>query len=346
MPTFYGLDLHPVTFIILLCECMLFYSYTRFYVSRPTEDQKCWQLIFLIVLFTITAKQIFLQILNKNVLISSTFQFFLGRGFGYVLASYFPVYLSNMLKFESLKWHGRYGALCILVPVAIVFSIIYPIRQNLMEVRIFMFVIPISYFLILLYDSLRSIISYYQQNKDKHKLKEQLLIVMNVTPWIIVPPISIFLNASIQVCDLIINAPFLVSNWIFDGWIDRFYLEKEITRKRLKTIGFQKEVEGIGTLPIDDNIKNYFVNLMQKINLTHYEYKNDAFDRACQQLNFTPVQRLIMWQMTLGNMKDKEIAKILGRSHRTIEKQVEHMRNKSNVHSRAELLKNFNLILK
>lgn len=346
MPTFYGLELHPVTFILLLCECMLFYSYTRFYVSRPMGDKKRWQLIFLMVLFLITVKQLILPIIYDNVTVSSTLQFFLGRGFGYVLASYFPLYLYKMLMFHSLRWHGRYGTLCILLPVIVVFGVVYPIRQNLMEVRIYMFIIPVGYFLILLYEAVKSIIEHYRETKDKRLLKEQLLIVMNVAPWIIVPFISIFFNASKQMCDFFINAPFLVSNWVFDKWLDESYLEKEKERKRLKSIHFEKEVEGIGSLDIADEIKRYIVNLLQKATETCYEYKDDSFDKTCQLLGFSDVERKVMWQLTLGNTSDKEIGEILGNTpHRTIEKRIERMRNKADVRSRKELLEKFNIYL-
>jgi DNA-binding CsgD family transcriptional regulator len=251
-----------------------------------------------------------------------------------------------MLDFQALKWHGRYGALCILLPVIVVFGIVYPIRQNMMEVRIFMFILPVAYFVILIYDSMRSIIGKYRETKDRHLLKEQLLIVMNVAPWIIVPAISVFLNASKQVCDFILNAPFLVSNWIFDKWLDESYVEKERERKRLKAIHFEKEVEGISSLDIADEIKRHIVNLLQKATEMCYGYQDESFDKTCQLLGFSDVERKVMWQLTLGNMTDKEIGKILGiRSHRTIEKRIERMRNKAEVRSRKELLEKFNIYI-
>ncbi|TXI14828.1 MAG: hypothetical protein E6Q66_04735 [Pedobacter sp.] len=309
-------------------------------------DKKRWQLIFLVVLFFITVKQLILPILYENVSVPSTLQFFLGRGFGYVLASYFPLYLYKMLEFQSLKWHGKYGALCILVPVIAVFGVVYPIRQNLMEVRICMFILPVSYFLILIYESLRSIIGHYRETRDKHLLKEQLLILMNVAPWVIVPFISIFFNASKQVCDFFLNAPFLISNWFFDKWLDESYSEKENERRRLKSIYFEKEVKGIGNLDIADELKRYMVNLLQKATDTCYEYHDDSFNKTCQLLDFSPAERQVMWQLTLGNMKDKEIGKILNdTSPRTVEKRIEKMRNKADVRSRKELLEKFNIYL-
>lgn len=123
-------------------------------------------------------------------------------------------------------------------------------------------------------------------------------------------------------------------------------MERENERKRLEAIGFEKEVEGIGSLDIADEIKRHIVNLLQKATETCYGYQDESFDKTCQLLGFSDVERKVMWQLTLGNMTDKEIGKILGiRSHRTIEKRIERMRNKAEVRSRKELLEKFNIYI-
>lgn len=343
---FYGLELHPVTFAILLAECMLFYSYTKFYVSRPIGDQKYWQIIFLAVLMLCTAKQLFLQLFYSHFQVSLPFQFFLGRGFGYVLASYFPLYLYKMLNFPSLKWHAKYGALCVLVPVLIVFGVVYPIRQDMMEVRIFMLIVPVSYFLILIYDAFRLIIGRYQKNKDTRQLKEHLLIVMNVVLWVVVPFISIFLDASKWVCDAFLNVPFLVSNWFFDKWIDKSYQEKEQQLKELKVLYFEKNKENIAMLNIDKETKHYFTDLLQAATNVNFDYSDDPFSKTCSLFGFTEMERKVMRQLICGSLNYKTISDVLNRSPRTVEKHIENVRKKTDTASKEELIEKFNTNLK
>lgn len=339
---FYGLKLHPITFTILFAEGMLCYSYAKFYMSRPSlGDQKYWQAIFLSLLIVVTSKQLFLPILTTNLNLAEPVQFFLGRGFGYALASYFPLYLYQMLNFQSLKWHGKYGPLCILAPVVIVFGVIYPIRQDMMEVRIIMLILPVLYFAILIYDSLRLIIGQYHKTKDRRKLKEQLLIVLNVAPWIIVPFISIFLNAPIWVCDAFLNVPFLISSWFFDKWIEECYLAKAQEQKELKELYFEKKIENVPTLKTDDETKKYLIDLLETAANPDFEYPSDPFAKTCKMFGFTEGEKKVMKQLIHRNDDYKTIANELRRSPRTIEKHAESMRKKASVSTKEELIEKF-----
>lgn len=343
--SFYGLDLHPVTFAILFAESVLLYCYTKFYASRPTGAQKYWQLIFLVVLFLCTAKQLFLQVFYINFQVPLPLQFFLGRGFGYVLAGYFPLYLYKTLNFPPLKWHGKYGAFCILVPVLIIFGAVYPIRQNMMEVRIFMLIVPVSYFLILIYDALRVIISRYQKTKDTHLLKEQLLIVVNVALWVVVPFISIFLDAPTWVCDAFLNVPFLISNWFFDKWLEKAYLEKDKELKKLKALYIDKNIANVATLKIDNKTKQYVADLLRTATNADFVYQDNPFDKTCRLFGFTDKEKVTLRQLLRGNLDYKTIGKAIGRSPRTAEKHTENMRNKIDVSTKEELIEKFRISL-
>ena len=87
-----GLQLHWVTLSIVTLELLLFVGQAVGFLCRPQDKKLGWQLLLLILVILRNTVEGLFQTPNPSLWIPILWQNFFAHGFGYVVASYFPLY--------------------------------------------------------------------------------------------------------------------------------------------------------------------------------------------------------------------------------------------------------------
>ncbi len=252
----YGVPFHPITFFIVLFELLLLVVQYVDYLQRLKEKQRLWQLILLILVILRNTVEGAFQAPNPDWPISLLLQNFLGQGFGYIVASYFPLYWYKTLGLNELKLHGRYGFLFLIVPVIFVYGLIYPVNQDIMEARKYVYVVPFFYGIAMIAHVIKATFSQYKKDKNKMALKERVLILMAIVPWMTAPFIGIGLKQPQWVIDISLNTGFFILNVLLIRQIVKRSREEQNEHDRLKTNLSDKE-KGIAFLEQEKKQQQY-----------------------------------------------------------------------------------------
>ncbi|TXI14636.1 MAG: LuxR family transcriptional regulator [Pedobacter sp.] len=345
----YGVPFHLVTFFIVLFELFLLVVQYVEYLKRPREKQRLWQLILLVLVILRNTVEGAFQIPNPDWPISLLLQNFLGQGFGYIVASYFPLYWYKTLGLRQLKPHGTYGFLFLIVPVIFVYGLIYPINQDIMEARKYVYVIPFFYGITMITHVTKSTFSQYRKDKNKMAFQERLLLLMAIVPWMSAPFNGIGLGQPQWVIDISLNTGFFILNVLFIRQIVKRTREEDNERDRLKTNLSDKE-KGIACLEKEKEEQRYaFKKALNALKQNNTD-PTLVFEFNCQLYKFSPAEIRVVKQVRLG-LQNKEIAAQFGRSTRTIESHMTTIYSKADIKKdkddssmRAKLMKKLNMM--
>lgn len=192
MNLIYNLPLHPVTFIIIIIEATLLATQVLTFLSRPQEKKRLWQIILLIAVVLRNIIEGMFNNPNPNLPIPISLQTFLGQFFGYIIAAYFPLYFYKTLDFKSLKFHGKYGFLFVMLPAIFIYWVLTPFSHNIRYLHLYIYIIPFIYALVAFIAIGKGIYKQYEIDRNKADLKEKLVIFCAILPYIGVPFIDIF----------------------------------------------------------------------------------------------------------------------------------------------------------
>ncbi len=328
----YGVPFHPVTFFIVLFELLLLVIQYIEYLRRPKEKQRLWQLILLVFVILRNTVEGAFQAPNPNWPISLLLQNFLGQGFGYIVASYFPLYWYKTLGLSELKTHGKYGFLFLILPVIFVYGLIYPINQDIMEARKYVYVVPFFYGITMIAHVIKATLFQYRKDKNKMSLKERVLLLMAIVPWMTAPFIGIGLGQPQWVIDISLNTGFFILNVLFIRQIVKRSREEQNERDQLKTNLSDKE-KGLVILKQEkEKQRKAFITALNALKQNNTDPML-IFEFNCQLYKLSPAEIRAVKQVRLG-YQNKEIADQFGRSIRTIET---HM---TNIYSKVGFQKN------
>ncbi|MFN8406786.1 MAG: LuxR C-terminal-related transcriptional regulator [Sphingobacteriaceae bacterium] len=338
----YGIPLHPATFTITLIEVIFLYHQTIIYRSRPQEKKRFWQLILLALMILCNVVQGLFQEPNPNWPISLIVQNSIGQGFGYVIASYFPLYWYRTLGFKHLRFHGKYGFLFLLAPIVCVYGIFYPISQDIMAARKYVYVIPFFYGSCLIWQVCKSTLQQYRRDRNKTDLHERLLIVMNVVPWMSVPFIGIGLGQPQWVLDIVLNSFFIISNGLFIRQIVKKTREAQVFFEMAEEKIEEKVGERVSTLVQEKNHqKKAFISVLSELKNLNTDPSTPILMSNCKLFKLTPMQIDVVQQLNLG-YSYQTIADNFGIEYRSVESHMRRLFKKVKVHSRPDLLEKLN----
>jgi DNA-directed RNA polymerase specialized sigma24 family protein len=288
---------------------------------------------------------------NSNLSISLITQNSLGQGFGYVVASYFPLYWYKTLEFEHLRFHGKYGFLFLLMPVIVVYGIFYPISQDLMAARKYVYIVPFFYGSYLIWEVCKSIVTQYRRDGNRTNLQERFLIVMNIIPWMSVPFIGIGLGQPQWVLDIVLNSCFLVSNGLFIRHIVKKSREEQNEHDQLQIDLCDKEKSIACLKKEQEKQRKAFTKALNALKQNNTDPML-VFEFNCQLYKLSPAEIRVVKQVRLG-FQNKEIANQFGRSIRTIETHMSNIYSKVGIEKdkekddssvRAKLMKELNIM--
>lgn len=210
---FRGLYLHPIS---LLCICVIFFILTfRIYNMwyLPYDVKRKWSIVLhILVILRNTVEGLF-QNPSSAIDIPLYIQNFLGHGFGYFIAAFFPIYWHATMDIKQLKLHAKYGPLVLTIPIVIIYFMVLPVNNDLRLARTCAFIVPLLYGTFLILHISLNIYRDYKANANKTAKKDRVLILFSVTMWLASPMIGFYYPQWVE--DMIINSIFVLVNVLF-----------------------------------------------------------------------------------------------------------------------------------
>ncbi len=212
---FKGLYLNEVLLVIVIVELTMLVQQGITFLWRSDEKKMLWQigLLFLVILRNLIEG--LFNVPSASIGIPVSVQTFLGHFFGYIVGGYFPIYWYKTLGFKNLRLHAKYGPYLIIVPAVSVYLLFSGATESLRDLKLYIYILPISYVLFLLGFVIWGIYKQYKSNHDKVNLVEQALITGALAPYIFIPIMNIFFHQPQWVVEVVMNGGFLISNAFF-----------------------------------------------------------------------------------------------------------------------------------
>jgi DNA-binding CsgD family transcriptional regulator len=224
----YGTNMPLIIFAIIIVEISILFNQWFIYLTRPKEKKRLYHLLLLLLLIFYNLAEGFFP--DKRVAaIPDVLQNFLGYGFGYVFASYCPMFFYGGMELEELRFHGKFGFLFILAPVIVFYFMVYPINHNLSFTRKFVYIIPGIYAMTIFVTALRVTFKHYRRNHNKGALQERLLVFLSVFPISVTPIFGGWMGLDKWIITTIFNIGFLIVNGIYMRqvvWLSRSEQDK------------------------------------------------------------------------------------------------------------------------
>ena len=210
---FFNTKMPVVVAIIIIIEIAILYNQWIAYLARSNEKKRLYHFLILLVLMLYNIAEGFLP--DENIAaIPIMLQNFLGYAFGYIFAACCPVYFYKTMDLPSLRFHGVYGFLFIIIPLIVFYGILYPINQDIALTRKYVYIIPAIYAISLFWTAIAETIQQYKADNDRPKLNERLCIYCAVVPVTITPLLGGWLGAPKWLVTPIFNIGFLIANAI------------------------------------------------------------------------------------------------------------------------------------
>lgn len=305
-------DLHLVTFLFIILEIVMLIIQGIFYLQKPDEQSRKYYLILLALLIV---KNIAMGLFPdpKITSIPMVAQYILTYGAGFVMASYFPYYFYKAYDIKQLKWHATRGIFIFIhAPFILIFTLEYLIQRDINQAINYGLYIPAVYGLVLGFVLLRSIRIRYRDEVKKHQYFDVIAVYCAVIPY-----------ASLAFC-----AYFRISQvneaWLTNGGfaiITVLFIRKTIKQSREDSNRLQLLRTGLKKSEIPDGEQELATEYLEE-NMIYF--------------GLTDRQKEIA-RLVVQDYKYKEIAEILSRSLKTVEKHIENMSKKIEVNSRKEL---------
>jgi len=308
MSFFLNTNMPLVIFFIIIIEITVLFTQIIQYLSRTKEKSRLYHIFLILLLILYNVFEGFFPD-DRIQFIPIKLQNFLGYGFGYVFATYCPIYFYKAMELEALRFHGRYGYLFVLVPMILFYGILYPIIGDLTFTRKFVYIVPAIYALSLFYKSILEINRSYNIYKDRSLKIERLCYFFAVFPVSITPLLGAWLGFPKWIITTLFNVGFLIVNWI---------LMRRLISKSIQ----------------EHNRLVELTHITQTSELTSKE----LFFENCKRYNLTGRETQIV-ELIGDGYKYKDIALRLFISERTVEKHIQNAFLKTGSKSRIELIK-------
>jgi len=178
----FGTQCHLITFIFISLELMMLSYQLVYYLSRPSDRQRWWYLILLIlmILYNVAGG----MFPDPKLPVNLEVQMMIAYGTGFLMASYFPYYFYKAFDLHGLRWHALYGVpLFLILPYIVFFVIDYAIHGNLEKDLEYGMIVPLVYALVLLFVIFRAIRRKYRIQPDRGQFLQETAMYLAIIPW-------------------------------------------------------------------------------------------------------------------------------------------------------------------
>lgn len=310
--TLFDTNMPLIIFFIIIIEVALLFQQWIGYLTRKHEHKRLYHLYLVLLLILYNIFEGFFPD-HRITFVPEKWQNFLGYAFGYVFCAYCPVYFYKTMGLKTLKFHGSYGFLFIIIPLIVFYGVLYPINNDISFTRKYVYIIPVLYAIVLFSTAIKGIYKKYNLDKDQELLIERLCIFFAVFPVSITPIFGAWLGIDKWIITFGCNIGFLVVNMVL---MRQFVRQSKSEQDRLAEM--RREIESINAAAKKDVVAN-FIEKCSFYNLTTRE---------------TEIAELIA-----EGMKYKDIAEKLFISERTVAKHVQNIFLKAGVENKTMLIK-------
>ena len=300
----FGTEMHLVTFIFVLVECIFFVQQMIIHLQRPSEKKRLYYLILLglLIIYNVAGG----LFPDPKLSLSIKVQMNLAYGSGFFMGAFFPYYFYKAYDMEELRWQAKYGVwLFFILPFVLFFCILYPLSNDLPKTIWYGLAIPLGYAFFLVYKILASIREKFKDNKNS---VEAILTYLAMCPWALLPLFS-YIDTSQFVEVIFTNCGFIIITFLF---VKQVIYENREAFEKLKQFDLQKE---LGT--------------------------EGLFIKWCEETGLTKRESDVAEQVSLG-LTSKEVAEVLFISERTVNKHLQSIYRKSETKNRVELINSLN----
>jgi DNA-binding CsgD family transcriptional regulator len=305
-------DLHIVTFLFIILEIVMLIIQGIFYLQKPEEKSRKYYLILLTLLIV---KNIAMGLFPdpKISFIPMIAQYIITYGAGFVMASYFPYYFYTAYDIKQLRWHATRGIFLFLhAPFILIFTIEYFIQGDIDQAINYGLYIPAVYGLVLGFVLLRAIRIRYRDEVKKHQYFDVIAVYCAVIPYASLAFCAYFRISQVNEA-LLTNGGFAVITMLF--------IRKTIKQSREDSAHLQMLRDGLKKSEIPESERELATDYLEE-NMIYY--------------GLTERQKEIA-RLVIQDYKYKEIAEMLFRTLKTVEKHIENISKKIDVKNRKEL---------
>ncbi len=300
-----------IFFMIILEVALLFHQWIG-YLTRRREHKRLYHLYLILLLILYNVFEGFFP--DKHLtFLPEKWQNFFGYAFGYIFSTYCPVYFYKAMGMNSLKFHGRYGFLFILVPLFVFYGILYPMNNDISFTRKYVYIVPVLYAISLFCAAIKGIYEDYSLNKDEVLHMERLCIFFAVFPVSVIPVFGAWLGIDKWIITFAFNIGFLIVNIIL---MRQFVKQSKSEQDKLAELTC--EIESINTAAKNGAVAN--------------------FAEKCKIYNLT-IREIEIVELIAEGLKYKNIAEKLFISERTVAKHVQNMFLKTGAENKTMLIK-------
>ncbi|MET4139618.1 helix-turn-helix transcriptional regulator [Pedobacter sp. UYP1] len=310
--TLFNTNMPLIIFFIIILEVALLFQQWIGYLTRKHEQKRLYHLYLVLFLILYNISEGFFPD-QRLTFVPEKWQNFLGYGFGYVFCSYCPVYFYKTMGLKALTFHGRYGFLFVIIPLIVFYGILYPINNDILFTRKYVYIIPVLYAIVLFSTAIKGIYKKYNFNKDRILLVERLCIFFAVFPVSLTPIFGAWLGIDKWIITFGCNIGFLVVNMIL---MRQFVRQSKSEQDRLAEM--RREIENINAAARKDVVA--------------------SFIEKCIFYSLT-AREIEISKLIAEGIKYKDIAEKLFISERTVAKHVQNIFLKAGVENKTMLIK-------
>ncbi|QNK63457.1 helix-turn-helix transcriptional regulator [Pedobacter sp. PAMC26386] len=310
--TFFNTSMPVIIFFIIIIEVALLFHQWIGYLTRQREHKILYHLCIVLFLILYNIFEGFFP--DKRITyVPEKWQNFLGYGFGYIFCAYCPLYFYKAMGLKSLRFHGRYGFLFILIPLFVFYGILYPVNNDISFTRKYVYIIPILYAIVLFSTAIKGTYKEYHLYKDKVLLVERLCIFFAVFPISITPVFGAWLGIDKWIITFMCNVGFLIVNAIL---MRQFVKQSKLEQDKLAEMKIE----------------------LDQMNISAKRDVIVGFAEKCSLYNLT-AREIEIAELIAEGLKYKDLGEKLFISERTVAKHVQNMFLKTGAENKTMLIK-------
>ncbi|MVT07994.1 ATP-binding response regulator [Chitinophaga tropicalis] len=209
---FYNIPFNPVIFWIILAEIIIFFTQLLSWLGRPHEKQRLWHVTFVGLLIIYNLAENMFDMPDSRIPLPTMLQIIINQGAGYVVTAYIPFYCYKTMNLPTLRFHGVYGFLFLLVPFLVFYCIYLPITGNLDNTLIYTYSITGMYAIAAILHGSLATARQYKREKNKALLLERIWILASLFFWCSSPVIGVFLGQPNWIVGVFNNVVYMLMN--------------------------------------------------------------------------------------------------------------------------------------
>ncbi|PSL44633.1 signal transduction histidine kinase [Chitinophaga niastensis] len=211
------ISVNLVILVLIILEIAIFVHQSILYFARPHEKGRLWHTLLIGLLILYNFDETLFMLPDPHIPLPYITQGIISESTGYFVTAYIPFYAYKTMNFKGDRtgFHGWYGWLFVLIPTLTFFFIYYPISENLLLTRRYVFIIPGLYAITALYATGKWIFMEYKEDNNRIITRERLYIFLAIIFWCTQPLVGAFAGAPKWIVGLFSNVFFLVLNAFF-----------------------------------------------------------------------------------------------------------------------------------